>query len=75
MAKVTYPTREEKTPAKLSQEEKELIVEEILGIHPRFLHAHGTSLTVDVWEFEHQTGRTFRGFPGKLPAESVPKVT
>lgn len=54
----------------LTPEEKENICAEILGIHPKYLQAHGITLKVDVWQFEHDTGKKFKGFPGKLPAET-----
>jgi hypothetical protein len=41
---------------KLSMEQKEKIVEEVLGVHPRYFQYSGKSLTVDVSRIEVDTG-------------------
>lgn len=40
-------------PLKLSDAQKEKIVEEYLGAHPKYFIYGGLQITLDIWRFEH----------------------
>ena len=48
-------------PKKLSDEEKAKIVEEYLGVHPKYFVYTGMQITVDIWNLEHD-GKHFNGY-------------
>ena len=45
----------------LSQDEKDAIIEEYLGVHPKHLLFTNNEVTVDLWKLEHD-GKRFDGF-------------
>ena len=47
--------------AKLSDEEKALIVEEYLGVHPKYFVYTGLQIGLDIWTLEHD-GKHFNGY-------------
>lgn len=54
----------------LTREQIEKIVEQYIGVHPKYLQPMGTKIRVLVNQFELEKGKKFKGFPtGKFPAE------
>ena len=45
----------------LTQDEKDAIIEEYLGVHPKHLLFTNNEVTVDLWKLEHD-GKRFDGF-------------
>jgi hypothetical protein len=45
----------------LTQEEKENIVEEVLGVHPRYFVYQHQTIGINLWNLEHD-GKLFNGF-------------
>ena len=53
------------TVKKLSEEEQAKIVEEYLGVHPKYFIYEGLKIQVDIWNLEHD-GLNWRGFKPHL---------
>lgn len=50
-----------KAPRKLTDDEKAKIVEEYLGVHPKYFVYEGQQIKVDIWNMEHD-GKLWKGF-------------
>ena len=46
---------------RLTDQEKEDIVAEYLGVHPRYFIYEGAKITINNWQFEHD-GNRFNGW-------------
>ena len=47
------PVKKKFDPKDLSPEEQELVVEEYLGVHPRYFVYKALNLQPDIWRLEH----------------------